>query len=212
MISSFLRLLEIRNKENLDHESKEYIAYAIDGAENMKALIKDILDYSRISGQGKEFLPTDMDSVLRTVMRDLANTIEEMGATVSYGSQPTVVADQTQMVQLLENLISNAIKFRRRERPIINVSAIRKGHYWQFAVKDNGIGLDPKYKSRIFEMFQRLHTRDEYKGTGIGLAICKRIVERHGGQIWVESELGEGATFYFTIPIRPNPEKSSPST
>ena len=202
MITSYLQLLDSRNRENLDQDSKEYIGYAIDGAVSMKSLIQDILDYSRVNTQGKEFLPTDMDLVISVVMRDLAETMEETYATVSYGPQPTVIADQTQMVQLLENLISNAIKFHGREHPIVEVSAIRKGHYWQFAVKDNGIGLEPKYKARIFEMFKRLHTREEYKGTGIGLAICKRIVERHGGQIWVESELGEGATFYFTIPIR----------
>lgn len=212
MISSYLQLLETRNKEILDQDSREYIAYAIDGAKSMNVLIKDILDYSRVNSQGKEFLPTDMDSVMMTVMRDLANIIEETSANVSYDRQPTIIADQTQMVQLLENLISNALKFHGEEPPIVQVSAIREVHYWQFAVKDNGIGLDPKYKSRIFEMFQRLHTRDEYKGTGIGLAICKRIVERHGGRIWVESDIGEGATFYFTIPIRPNFEKSSSST
>jgi len=211
MITSYLQLLDSRNRENLDQDSKDYIGYAIDGAESMKSLIRDILDYSRVNTQGKEFLPTDMDLVIGVVMRDLAETMEETYATVSYGPQPTVIADQTQMVQLLENLISNAIKFHGREHPTVEVSAIRKGNVWQFAVKDNGIGLDPKYKARIFEMFQRLHTREEYKGTGIGLAICKRIVERHGGQIWVESELGEGATFYFTIPIRQVPERASPA-
>jgi light-regulated signal transduction histidine kinase (bacteriophytochrome) len=206
MITSYLQLLEKRNKEKFDEESMEYIAYAIDGAQSMKLLIKDILDYSRVETQGDEFRPTDMDTVVRTVIKDLARSIEEAGANISYDPQPTIRADHTQMVQLLENLIGNAIKFRSERTPAIHVSALRAGHFWQFSVKDNGIGLDLKYKARIFEMFQRLHTRDEYKGTGIGLAICKRIVERHGGQIWVESELGKGTRFYFTIPMGPSDE------
>jgi chemotaxis family two-component system sensor kinase Cph1 len=201
MISGYLQLLERSNKEKMDENSKEYIAFAVEGAKSMKELIKDILDYSRVETQGSEFLPTDMDIVMGTVMSDLANSIEEAGATISYDHLPTVKADQTQMVQLLENLIANATKFHSEKPPVVHVSAIKVGPFWQIAVRDNGIGLDLKFKNRIFEMFQRLHTRDEYEGTGIGLAICKRIVERHGGQIWVESEMGEGATFYFTIPI-----------
>ena len=203
MISSYLQLLENRNVDKLDQDSKEYIAFALDGAESMKLLIKDILDYSRVETQGRDFLPTDMNFVIGSVMRDLEGQIAEAGATVSYAPQPTIKADQTQMTQLMENLIGNAIKFRSDRAPIVQISATRMGRFWQFAVSDNGIGLDLKYKARIFEMFQRLHTRDEYKGTGIGLAICKRIVDRHGGQIWVESAQGEGTTFYFTIPIGP---------
>ncbi len=200
-ITSYLHLLERCNRGIMDKRSTEYISHAIDGANDMKGLIKDILDYSRVETQGKEFLPTDMETVMAIVLKDLEHPVNETGAIISYESQPTISADQTQMVQLLENLISNAIKFHGEEPPTVHISALKAGSYWKFAVRDNGIGFDQKYRRRIFEMFQRLHTRDEYKGSGIGLAICKRIVERHGGQIWVESEPGRGATFYFTIPI-----------
>jgi PAS domain S-box-containing protein len=210
MISSYLQLLEKRNMNKLDEASMEYISFAVDGAKSMKCLIKDILDYSKVGSQGTEFLPTDMDMVIGAVIRDLDSSIAESGATILHEHLPKVKADQTQMVQLLENLVGNAIKFQGERAPIVHISAKKVGHFWEFSVMDNGIGFDIKFKGRIFEMFQRLHTKEEYKGTGIGLAICKRIVERHGGQIWAESEIGNGTTFFFTIPIGPPDEGPSP--
>jgi PAS domain S-box-containing protein len=210
MISSYLQLLEKRNMATLDETSREYITFAVEGAKSMQGLIKDILDYSRVGSQGTDFIPTDMDLVMGAVIKDLDSSIMESGAIISHDHLPKVKADQTQMVQLLENLVANAIKFQGERAPIVHISAKKEGRFWEFSVIDNGIGFDNRSKDRIFEMFQRLHTKEEYKGTGIGLAICKRIVERHGGRIWVESEIGKGTTFFFTIPIGLPEERATP--
>ena len=165
-------------------------------------LINDLLAYSRIATRGKDFEPTDCGAVLDRTLGDLQFAIEDSGAEVTHDPLPTVNADDMQLGQVFQNLIGNAIKFRGEESPHVHVSAEQKGKEWVFSVRDNGIGIDPEQAERIFVIFQRLHTRDEYPGTGIGLAICKKVVERHGGRIWVESEPGKGSTFYFTIPIK----------
>jgi chemotaxis family two-component system sensor kinase Cph1 len=166
----------------------------------MRALIDDLLAYSRIDTQGNEPTVVDMNLVMATVLETLKTAIEESGAEVMMQPLPTIVGNEAQMVQVMQNLVANAIKFHGKERPKIEVWASDEGRNWVFAVKDNGIGLNTKYADRIFEMFQRLHTKEEYPGTGVGLAIAKKIVELHGGRIWVESDLGKGATFFFTIP------------
>jgi PAS domain S-box-containing protein len=201
MVSSYLQLLDKGNKDKWDENSREFMQYAADGASRMKTMIDDLLAYSRIDTQGKAFVPVDMEDVLTTVMEDLRLSIDENGASVCHDDLPTVTADRGQMVQLLENLIGNAIKYRGASAPQIRVSARTLGKAWVFSVQDNGIGIDQKYSERLFQMFQRLHNREEYPGTGIGLAIAKKIIERHGGRIWFESEEGKGTTFFFTIPF-----------
>ena len=166
-----------------------------------RALIVDLLEYSRVERQDVEGTATDGEAVLEQAVRDLRLTIAESRAVVTHDPLPTVVTVPGQLKQVIENLLSNAVKFRGPAPPRIHLAARRHGPEWVFSVRDNGIGLDPQYAHRIFQMFQRLHTRREYPGTGIGLAICKRIVERHGGRIWVESAPGQGATFYFTLPV-----------
>jgi len=167
----------------------------------MKALIDALLTYARVGTQGQPFVPTDGEVVLQRTLRDLRAAIEESGAVVTHDPLPTVLVDPVQLGQLLQNLISNALKFRTQEPLRVHLSVQRAGAQWVFAVRDNGIGLDPQFAERIFVIFQRLHPRKEYPGIGIGLAVCKKIVERHGGRIWVESELGQGATFFFTLPV-----------
>jgi len=200
MISSYMELLAEDYKGKLGADADEFIEYAMDGAKRMQGMIEALLEYSRVGTRGNPFEPTDCDNVLHQVMDNLQLAIEESGAVVTHDPLPTVMADGIQLVQLLQNLISNAIKFRNTALPRIHISAQKQGKGWIFLVKDNGIGIDPVYKDRIFVIFQRLHDREEYPGIGIGLSVCKRIVERHGGRIWVESTLGDGATFYFTIP------------
>jgi light-regulated signal transduction histidine kinase (bacteriophytochrome) len=196
----FLTLLEKRYKDKLDEKANELIRYTIDGAKRMQGLIKDLLEYSKVGTKGKELKPTDCPLILNKVIANLQAAIEESGAKVTNIILPTVMAEATQLSSLFQNLIGNAIKFRGAEAPKIHISAKRKGDEWIFSVRDNGIGIDPEFADKIFNVFQRLHTTERYPGTGIGLAICKKIVERHGGRIWVESEPGKGATFYFTIP------------
>jgi signal transduction histidine kinase len=203
MIASFLQLLNLEYGNRIDDEGKEYIRFAVNGAGRMQALIEDLLTYSRVDTKGKEFGSTDMEEVFERVILDLQKIIEESGATVTHDPLPTIKADSLQMMQLLQNLINNGIKFRREEPPRVHVSARREDGQWHFRVSDNGIGIEPEYQGRIFIIFQRLHTRDEYPGTGIGLAVCKRITDRHGGNIWVESETGRGSTFHYTIPVDP---------
>jgi PAS domain S-box-containing protein len=201
MVKSFLQLLEQRYGEQLDSKAEEYIAYAVDGAERMQEMIKALLDLSRVGTRGKEPAPTDAEAVLERTLTSLSKAIEENDATVTHDPLPTVMADQAQLAQVFQNLIANGIKFQRDGvPPHVHVSAEQKGDKWLFAVEDNGIGIDPEQTERLFQIFQRLHTREEYEGTGIGLALCRRIVERHGGRIWVESEVGAGSTFYFTLP------------
>jgi signal transduction histidine kinase len=202
MTTNFLGLLEREYSGKLDGEAHEYINYAIDGSKRMKILIDDLLVYSRIGFQGKPMSVTDMNSVVNQALEQLRVAIAECNATIRKQPLPTVTADETQMLQVMQNLLSNAIKFRGEEAPQIDISASDGGNEWIFAVKDNGIGINNTYSDKIFQMFVRLHSREEYLGTGVGLAICKRIIERHGGRIWVESEEGQGSTFYFTIPTK----------
>jgi len=200
MVSSYTQLLAQRYEGQLDDKAKKYIDYAVDGAVRMQRLINDLLMYSRVGTQGKPFEPTDSHSVLGEILRNLQAAIEESRAIITNDDLPTVRADASQFAQVFQNLIGNAIKFRLDSPPHIHVSARDRGHEWVFSVADNGIGIDPQYKDRLFAIFQRLHTKQEYPGTGIGLALCKKIVERHGGKIWFESEPGKGSTFFFSIP------------
>ena len=211
MVSSYTQLLARRYQGQLDADADDFIAYAVDGANRMQRLIQDLLAWSRVGTRGQPLEPTGCNSVLDEARAILSPGIEESNALVTNDDLPTVMADEAQLVQLFQNLIGNAIKFRGEEPPRVHISAQhlppspgedRGGGEWLFSVRDNGIGIDPQYQERIFVIFQRLHGREEYPGSGIGLAICKRIVERHGGRIWVESELGEGTTFYFTMPAR----------
>jgi signal transduction histidine kinase len=200
MVSSYMQLLSRRYTGKIDADADEFISFAVDGAKRMQILINDLLAYSRIGTRGHEFKPVPCEEILDLALANLLTVIEETGAVVTHDTLPTVLADKTQLVQLFQNLIGNAIKFRSDQQPHIHVSAENKENKWILSVKDNGIGIDPRYGDRIFEVFQRLHGRGHYSGTGIGLAICKKIVERHGGWIRLQSEEGEGATFYFSLP------------
>jgi light-regulated signal transduction histidine kinase (bacteriophytochrome) len=199
MVSSYLQLLAQRYRGKLDADADEHIAFAVDGAQRLQALIQDLLAYTRVGGKVQEFTAVDCEALLQHTLGDLQITIEENGATVTHDSLPTVHGDAVQLGIVFQNLISNALKFRSQAPPRIDISARQDGSQWVFAVRDNGIGLDPRNAARIFQVFQRLHTHREYPGTGMGLAICKKIVERHGGRIWVESTPGKGSTFIFTI-------------
>jgi PAS domain S-box-containing protein len=201
MVASYTQLLSRRYEGKLDADADEFIGYVVDGANRMQTLINDLLSYSRVGTRGKELVPTGAQEAFEAACANLRTALEESGAEVGSEEElPTVMGDGTQLVQLFQNLIGNAIKFRRSEEPIkVHVGAERRDGEWLFWVRDNGIGIDPQYGERIFRIFQRLHTRGAYSGTGVGLAICKKIVERHGGRIWVESEPGRGSTFYFTL-------------
>lgn len=201
-IAGLAKLLEKRYKGKLDEKADEFIEYIIDDAKRMQMLIKDLLEYSRVGTKGKTLKPTNGSIALEEAIYNLRITIEDSKTEITHDLLPIVMADSSQLTRLFQNLIGNAIKFRGSEKPKIHISAKQEGDRWVFSVKDNGIGIDPKNFERIFMVFQRLHTRGEYEGTGIGLALCKKIVERHGGRIWLESELGKGSTFYFTIPKR----------
>jgi light-regulated signal transduction histidine kinase (bacteriophytochrome) len=204
MVTSFVQLLADRYRGKLDKDADEFIGFAVDGATRMQALIEGLLDYSRVGTRGKELERTDSETVLQQAEQNLKVAVEESGAEITHDPLPTVTGDDMQLTELLQNLIANAIKFRGAdEPPRIHVSAELKEGEWVFSVRDNGIGIAQADMGRLFQIFTRLHARDEYPGTGIGLAVCKRIVERHGGRIWVESEPGKGSTFYFTIPDRP---------
>jgi len=202
MVSSYVQLLARRYKDKLDSDADEFIGYAVDGANRMQTLINDLLAYSRVGTRGKPFEPTDCEAVLEQVLTNLKVTIEESGAVVTHDALPTVMAEDSQLGQVFQNMIENAIKFKNEALPHIHISAEQKVNAWVFSVADNGIGIEQEYFDRIFIIFPRLRGRGEYSGTGIGLAICKKIVVRHGGRIWVESEPGKGTTFYFTIPDR----------
>ncbi|RXA20756.1 PAS domain S-box protein, partial [Methanosarcina sp. MSH10X1] len=203
MIASYLQLLQRKYQGELDDKADKYIYFAVDGASRMQNLINDLLEFSRVTTKAREFEPTDCKSLLDQVVFDLEISIKENEASVSYGTLPVVMADSMQLAQVFQNLISNAIKFRSEKVPEIEISAKKKADKWLFSVRDNGIGIDPKFSQRIFEVFKRLHKKEDYPGTGIGLSICKKIIERHGGRIWVESELGNGSVFYFTLPLVP---------
>jgi light-regulated signal transduction histidine kinase (bacteriophytochrome) len=200
MVASFTQLLSKRYRGRLDQDADEFIGYAVDGATRMQRLINDLLAYSRVGTRGKAFRPEDANDIFRQARDNLAKAVEDSGALIFTDHLPYVRGDETQLIQLFQNLMANAIKFHGSEPPQIQVSAGKNGREWVFAVKDNGIGIAPEHQERIFSIFQRLHQRSEYPGTGIGLAISKKIVERHGGRIWVESEVGAGSRFYFTIP------------
>ncbi len=199
MIAGYTQLLQRRYKDKLDEDANQFIFYTVDGVLRMQTLINDLLTYSRLETRGKVFEPANCQAILDDVLVTLQMTIEESGAIITHGPLPTVQADRIQLFQLFQNLIGNAIKFRGDKPPLIHIEAKPQQKRWLFSVRDNGIGLEPQYMERIFVIFQRLHSRDKYPGTGIGLAICKKIVERHGGRIWVESQPGNGSTFYFII-------------
>ena len=199
-IESFIRLLEKRYKGKLDEKADEYLDYVVHDVKRMQMLIKDLLEYSQVSVKGKVFHPVNCSVVLEGALSNLRSAIEESGAEVTYDLLPTVMGDEAQLSRLFQNLIGNAIKFRGKKPLKIHITAHREGDEWIFSVRDTGIGIDPEQAERIFVIFHRLHSTQEHPGTGVGLAICKKIVERHGGKIWVESEPEKGSTFYFTIP------------
>ena len=204
MITSYLQLLQRRYQDQLDETADEFINYAVDGAERMKSLIDDLLQYSRIGSVEVQRVPVDVDAVLDGVLRSLEGAILECGATVTRGQLGTVKGDATQLGQLLQNLVANAIKFARPEVPAeVHIERIPDPREWHVVVRDNGIGIEPRHADRIFKMFGRLHAREDYEGTGIGLAICRRIADRHGGRIWVESTPGLGSSFHVSIPEGP---------
>jgi len=200
MVASFTQLLARRYRGKLDRDADEFIGFAVDGANRMRVLINDLLVFSRVGTQGKPMEPTDCEAVLNHTLANLNTTLQETGAVVTHDPLPTVMADAVQLGQLLQNLLANALKFRGPEELRVRIAVQRQGDAWIFSVQDNGIGIAPEHQERIFAIFQRLHRREEYPGTGIGLALCKKIVERHGGRIWVESQPGQGSTFYFSIP------------
>ena len=203
MITSYLQLLQKKYQGNLDDKADKYIHFAVDGASRMQNLINDLLGYSRVTRGAREPKTTNCEFILNQALSNLKLMLRDNKVTISHDPLPYVMADPTQLIQVFQNLILNGIKFHGEEAPKIHVSADKKASEWVFSVQDNGIGIDPKYSERIFEIFKRLHRKTEYPGTGIGLAICKKIVERHGGRIGVEFELGKGSTFYFTLPINP---------
>jgi PAS domain S-box-containing protein len=203
MVASYTQLLAKRYKGRLDSEADEFIAYAVDGSNRMQGLIQDLLAYSRSGTNGKALREVSSEKALKDALSNLRATIQESGALVTYDSLPAITSDDTQLVQVFQNLVGNAIKYRSAEVPQVHVSATKNGGKdWIFSVRDNGLGIDPQYFERIFVLFQRLHGREQFKGTGIGLTICKKIVERLGGRIWVESQPGAGSNFYFSLPER----------
>jgi light-regulated signal transduction histidine kinase (bacteriophytochrome) len=221
MIASYTQLLDRRYRDKLDDEAREFMGFAVDGALRMQTLINDLLAYSRVGTRGKPLAPVDTGEVLQRALTNLKVAIEESRAQIDATPLPTVLGDATQLTQLFQNFVGNAIKFRGNKPAVIHVSAQRtdtapapdpgrpsaiphrQSPEWLFAVRDEGIGIEKQYFDRIFVIFQRLHTREEYPGTGIGLAVCKKIVERHGGRIWLESAPGQGSTFFFTLPQMP---------
>ena len=198
MVVSYVQLIERRYKGKLDKDADEFIGYAVDGANRMRGLIDDLLTYSSVGRLGKPFELTNLESTLDIALLNLKASIIENKAVVTH-KLPVVMADGGQLVQLLQNLIGNAVKFHGKDPPRVHISVKENGSEYMFSVRDNGIGIAPEYFDRLFKIFQRLHTREEYPGSGIGLAVCKRIVERYGGRIWIESEVGKGSTIYFTL-------------
>ena len=203
MITSYLQLLQRRYQGNLDEKADKYIYFAVDVASRMQNMINDLLNFSRVTTRAREPETTNCKFILNQALSNLRMIIEEKKATISHGPLPEVIVDPTQLVQVFQNLIINGIKFHIEEAPKIHIAAEKKEIEWIFSVQDNEIGIEPQHFERIFEFFKRLHNREECSGTGMGLAICKKIVEGHGGCIWVESELGKGSTFYFTLSINP---------
>jgi PAS domain S-box-containing protein len=213
MVSSYTQLLLRRYSRLFDDDAREFMSYIVDGAARMKQLIEDLLAYSRVGTRGRDPEPTDAQAALDQALANLRAAIEASGAAVTHDPLPTVRADGSQLVQLFQNLVGNALKFRGGEPPRIHVGAREKDAEVVLSVRDNGIGIDPQYFERIFVIFQRLHSKAEYEGTGIGLAICKKIIDRHGGRIWVESQPGQGSTFYCTLPrVREGQAENKPMT
>ena len=204
MVSSFTQLLEKRYRGNLDQDADEFIEYIVDGVNRMHRLLDDLLEYSRITSGSQKYEKVDLEEVLDECYTNLKVAIQESNAVIDSDSLPVVVANRTQIIQIFQNLISNAIKFRSEKTPIIHITAYNNEDKHIFAVNDNGIGIDLKYQEQIFKVFQRLHSRSEYDGTGIGLSLTKKIVQHHNGNIWVKSEIGKGSTFFFTLPIISN--------
>ena len=202
MVASYTQLLSKRYRGKLDSDADEFIAYAVDGTRRMKRLIEDLLLYSRAGRGSPPFRIFRSEAALQEALTNLRTAIEESQALVTYDALPTVVAADSQVVQVFQNLVGNAIKYRGEVAPQIHVSARTTEEEWIFSVADNGIGIEPRFYERVFEIFQRLHGRGEYEGTGIGLAICKRILQQQGGRIWVESESGKGSVFHFALPVR----------
>jgi light-regulated signal transduction histidine kinase (bacteriophytochrome) len=202
MIGGFAELIKKRYYDKLDADAREFIDYVVDGAARMRQLVDDLLVFSRVGTRGGDFVETPLQDGLDNALKNLRMAIGESGARITHDTLPQVVADRAQLVQLFQNLVGNAIKFRGTDAPCIHVGAEAHDHEWIVMVRDNGIGMEPQYADRVFEIFQRLHSVGQYPGTGVGLAICKKIVERHHGRIWVESELGRGATFCFALPRR----------
>ena len=201
MINSFVQLLKEAAGDKLGAEANEYMQFAMEGAQRIQKLIDDLMSYTKLGAQSKSLQKVDLNAIFQESMFNLQMAAEEKKAEITCDSLPVVEADPTQMVLLFQNLLGNAIKFNGKENPKVKLTVGREGGFWLFNVWDNGIGIDPQYFEKIFVVFQRLHSRSEYPGTGIGLALCKKIVELHGGKIWVESEPGKGSVFHFTIPI-----------
>jgi len=200
MINSFVQLLQRQSADKLDANSEEYIQYVVEGARRIQRLIDDLLSYTRLGARSLSPQAVELGEVVEEALSNLSLAANECGAEVTWDPMPRVEADRTHMVLLFQNLVGNALKFRGAGKPKVHIGAKAEIDRWVFSVKDNGIGIEPQYFEKIFIVFQRLHAREEYPGTGIGLALCKKVVEQHGGKIWVESELGKGSAFYFTIP------------
>lgn len=203
-IGVYSQLLTSQYQHHADAEVQEFSRFITDGVERMQTMINDLLQYSRVERQAKALALADCNLVVERVMQDLQLQIEDTAARITYDPLPTVWADSRRLAQVFRNLLGNALKFHGAQPPRIHVSASQKDAEWHFQVQDNGIGIDPQFAQRIFALFQRLHLRQDYPGTGIGLTMCKKIVEQHGGRIWVESRLGEGASFFFTLPVEQN--------
>jgi len=200
MVASFTQLLAKRYQGKLDQDADDFIGFAVEGANRMQVLINDLLAFSRVGTRGKPFAAVDCEAVLSHALANLTTILQETGAVVTRDPLPTVRADEVQLGQLFQNLLANALKFQGPDPPRVHLAAQQQGDEWIFSVQDNGIGIAPEHQERIFTIFQRLHRREEFPGTGLGLALCKKIAERHGGRIWVKSAPGRGSTFYFSIP------------
>jgi PAS domain S-box-containing protein len=200
MVASYVQLLARNYKDRLDSDANEIISYAVDGVKRLRDLLDGLLSYSRINTENKKSEKIDLSKILPSVLANLKVFIKENGAIIEYGDLPVIKGNTIQIIRLFQNLIANSIKYRSEEPPLIKIDAVLQNNEWIFSVKDNGIGIEEEFKDKIFVIFQRLHTRDKYEGEGLGLSVCKRIVEKHGGRIWVKSEEGKGSTFYFTLP------------
>jgi light-regulated signal transduction histidine kinase (bacteriophytochrome) len=199
LVATYCDLLKRRQGDKLDAEGREFVDYALDAAQRMQQLIDGLLDFARVGNRAPAREPTDLNDVVRDALANLELALAECGGRVTFDKLPTVPADRTLLSQLFQNLISNALKFRAERPPRIVIQTLRRGQLWHFAVIDNGIGIDPRHAEKVFDIFRRLHSREQYPGTGIGLALCKRIVERHGGTIWVKSQPDKGSAFHFTL-------------